>query len=140
MLAARADHVDIMRDLVAAGADAKLRAQDGSTLLMSAANSGHLDAVQYAYELDPSAIKAVTDSKAAVMHASVSGSMQSSTQPEICKVVQFLADKGAELDPVDNNGRTPIIIADVLPIDMAVDLLTKLIKATGAEPHVKTKR
>jgi hypothetical protein len=66
--------------------------------------------------------------------------MSTSTQPEICKVVQFLADKGATLDPVDANGRTPIIIADVLPIDMAVELLTKLIKATGAEPHVKTKR
>ena len=140
MLAARADHPEIMHDLVAAGADPKVRAQDGSTLLMAAANSGHLDAVQYAWELDPDAVKAVTDTKAAVMHASVSGSMQTSTQPEICKVVQFLADKGAELDPVDANGRTPIIIADVLPIDTAVDLLTKLIKATGAEPHVKTKR
>jgi ankyrin repeat protein len=140
MLAARADHLDVMHALVAAGADPKLTAQDGSTLLMAAANSGHLDAVEYAWELDPGAVKAVTDTKAAVMHAAVTGSMQLSTQPEICKVVQFLADKGADLDPVDANGRTPIIIADVLPIDMAVELLTKLIKATGAEPHVKTKR
>jgi uncharacterized protein len=140
MLAARGNHVEVMKALVAAGADAKLRAQDGSTLLMAAANSGHLDPVAYAYELDPTAIKAVTETKSAVMHASVTGSMQVSTQPEICKVVQFLADKGADLDPVDVNGRTPIIIADVLPIDMAVELLTKLIKATGAEPHVKTKR
>ena len=140
MLAARADKPAVMKALVDAGADPKLRAQDGSTLLMAAANSGHLDAVSYAYELDPPAIKAVTDTKQAVMHASVTGSMQTSTQPEICKVVQFLADKGADLDPVDANGRTPIIIADVLPIDNAVDLLTKLIKATGAEPHVKTKR
>jgi ankyrin repeat protein len=140
MLAARANKPAIMKALVEAGADPKLRAQDGSTLLMAAANSGHLDAVAYAYELDPEAIKAVTDTKSAVMHASVTGSMQVSTQPEICKVVQFLADKGADLDPVDANGRTPIIIADVLPIDMAVELLTKLIKATGAEPHTKTKR
>jgi ankyrin repeat protein len=140
MLAARADKVEIMQALVKAGADPKLRAQDGSTLLMAAANSGHLDVVQYAYELDPPAIKAQTDTKSEVMHAAVTGSMSTSTQPEICKVVQFLADKGATLDPVDANGRTPIIIADVLPIDMAVELLTKLIKATGAEPHVKTKR
>jgi ankyrin repeat protein len=140
MLAARADKPEIMQALVAAGADPKVRAQDGSTLLMAAANSGHIEVVKYAYELDPDSIKAMTDSKAAVMHAAVTGSMQSSTQPEICKVVQFLADKGADLDPVDANGRTPIIIADVLPIDMAVELLTKLIKATGAEPHVKTKR
>jgi ankyrin repeat protein len=140
MLAARADKLDIMQSLVKAGADPKLRAQDGSTLLMSAAGSGHVDVVEYAYQLDPDAIQAVTTTKAAVMHSAVSGSMATSTQPEICKVVQFLADKGADLDPLDTNGRTPIIIADVLPIDMAVDLLTKLIKATGAEPHVKTKR
>jgi ankyrin repeat protein len=140
MLAARADKVDIMQALVKAGADPKLHAQDGSTLLMAAANSGHIEVVQYAYELDPPAIKAQTDTKAEVMHASVTGSMATSTQPEICKVVQFLADKGATLDPVDANGRTPIIIADVLPIDDAVALLTKLIKASGAEPHVKTKR
>jgi ankyrin repeat protein len=140
MLAARGDHLEAMKALVAAGADPKLRAQDGSTLLMAAANSGHIDVVQYAWELDPDAVKAQTDTKSAVMHAAVTGSMQTSTQPEICKVVQFLADKGAELDPVDVNGRTPIIIADVLPIDMAVDLLTKLITATGAKPHVATKR
>jgi ankyrin repeat protein len=140
MLAARADHPEIMKILVEAGADPKLHAQDGSTLLMASANSGHIESVSYAWELDPSAVKTVTDTKQAVMHASVTGSMQVSTQPEICKVVQFLADKGADLDPVDANGRTPIIIADVLPIDDAVALLTKLIKASGAEPHVKTKR
>ena len=140
MLAARANHPEVMKALVEAGADAKIHAQDGSTLLMASANSGHLDTVAYAYELDPTAVKAVTDTKSAVMHAAVTGSMQVSTQPEICKVVQFLADKGADLDPVDANGRTPIIIADVLPIDMAVELLTKLIKASGAEPHTKTKR
>jgi ankyrin repeat protein len=140
MLAARADHLDVMKALVAAGEDAKARAQDGSTLLMAAANSGHLDVVQYAWELDPEAVKAATQTKAEVMHAAVTGSMQLSTQPEICKVVRFLADKGATLDPVDANGRTPIIIADVLPIDMAVELLTKLITATGATPHVATKR
>ena len=66
--------------------------------------------------------------------------MQTSTQAEICKVVQFLADKGADLDPIDANGRTPLIIADIIPIDHAVELLTKLIRATGAEPYSRTKR
>jgi ankyrin repeat protein len=55
-------------------------------------------------------------------------------------VVQFLADKGADLDPVDANGRTPLAIADIIPIDNAVDLLTKLIRASGAEPHTRSKR
>ncbi len=74
----------------------------------------------------------MTGRKQTVMHAAVIDSMQRSTQPEICKVIQFLADKGADLDPVDADGRTPIKIADVLPIDTAVELLTKLIIATGS--------
>jgi hypothetical protein len=74
------------------------------------------------------------------MHASVLGSMTTSTQPEICKVVQFLADKGAELDPSDSSGRTPIMLADLLPIDKAVDLLTKLIKQSGKVPKQATRR
>ena len=38
------------------------------------------------------------------------------------------------------SGKTPLTIADVIPIDMAVKLLTKLIVATGAQPHAATKR
>ncbi len=53
MLAARFDHPDIMHALMDAGADAAIKAQDGSTLLIAAASSGHLDAVQYAWQLDP---------------------------------------------------------------------------------------
>ena len=139
MLAARANHEDVMRALVAAGADPKLKAQDGTTLLMAAASSGHVEAVKYAYELDPD-IKAVTDRKSTVMHAAVTGSMQTSTQPEICKVVQFLADKGADLDAVDGRGRTPITIANQLPIDNAVTLLAKLIEASGQTPKQSPKR
>ena len=139
MLAARTNHLDVMHALIDAGADPMLKAQDGSTLMMAAAGSGHVEIVQYAYELNPD-VKSVTETKQAVMHSAVTGTMQVSTQPEICKVIQFLADKGAELDPLDANGRTPIIIADVLPIDDAVSLLTKLILATGAKPHVASKR
>src|SRR5205807_6754515 len=37
MLAARSDHEEVMRALVAAGADPSLKAQDGTSLLMTAA-------------------------------------------------------------------------------------------------------
>ncbi len=139
LLAARANQADVMRALVAAGADPKLKAQDGTTLLMAAASSGHVEAVKYAYELDPD-VTAVTDRKSTVMHAAVTGSMQTSTQPEICKVIQFLADKGAELDAVDGRGRTPITIANVAPIDNAVDLLVKLLADKGQTPKQSAKR
>ena len=133
LMAARANHESVMRALVAAGADPKLKGQDGTTLLMAAASSGHVEVVKYAYELDPD-IHAVTDRKSTVVHAAVTGSMQSSTQPEICKVIQFLADKGADLDAVDGRGRTPMTTANTLPIDTAVTLLRKMIEAGGHTP------
>ena len=85
---------------MAGGADPKLKAQDGSTPPMAAVGSGHAEAVRYAYELD-SDVKAVTATNSTVMHASVAGTMQNSTQLEICKVIQFLADKGTPLDEKD---------------------------------------
>jgi hypothetical protein len=99
----------------------------------------HVEVVKYAYELD-SDVKAVTETKRTVMHASVIGSMLNSTQPEICKVIQFLAEKGAELDPSDTNGRTPIMYADILPIDKAVELMTRLIRKNGGVPKQATRR
>jgi ankyrin repeat protein len=140
MLAAKANKEEVMKALVAAGADPKATAQDGSNLLMAAAGTGHVEITQYAFELDPD-IKTITDDKRTVMHAAVNpAAMQTSTQPEICKVVQFLADKGAALDEKDANGRTPISIANVLPIDEAVTLLTKLIVATGKQPQISGAR
>src|SRR5437667_388870 len=53
MVAARADREQVMRALVAAGADPNARAQDGSTVLMAAAAGGRLQTVTYAYSIDP---------------------------------------------------------------------------------------
>jgi ankyrin repeat protein len=125
MVAARANHVDIMRALIAAGADPKLIAQDGTTLLMSAAASGHLEPVQYAWELTPD-FKAETLAKQTVMHAAMAASLQNSTQDEICKVIQFLAGKGVPVNPPDAAGRTPLQFALTSMFDAVETLLTKL--------------
>jgi hypothetical protein len=81
-----------------------------------------------------------TDTGSTLIHASVSGTMANSTQTEICKVIQFIADKGAPLDEKDARGRTAIDVADVLPIDKAVELLTQLIIKSGAKPKSPSKR
>lgn len=136
MMAAKANQPDAMRALVAGGADPKLKASDGSTLLMSAAGSGHIEAVQYAYELDPDT-KVVNNQKSTVMHAAVTGT-GSVPQPEICKVVEFLASKGAPLNDKDARGRTPFDICDPLPLDQVQDVLTRLIvQAGGVAPKSK---
>jgi ankyrin repeat protein len=106
---------------------------------MSAAGSGHVEPVKYAYEL-ASEIDAVNEYGTTVMHAAVTGTGFIATQAEICEVIRFLAEKGAKLDEADRTGRTPIAIADVLPIDKGVELLTELILKSGATPKARTKR
>ena len=140
MLAAKADHVDVMRALVAAGADTKLKAQDGTTVLTAAAGSGHLDAVQYAYELSPDVKIASAITGATLLHAAVLGTAAVATQDQICEVIRFLAEKGAPLDETDGRGRTPLFYADLLPIDKAVTLLHDLIIKSGAQPKVVSRR
>ncbi len=137
MLAARADHEDVMRALVAAGADPAAKAQDGSSLLMAAAAGARLATFKYAYEIDPH-VDVVTAAGNTVMHVAVG--MNGRTQPEVCEVIQFLADHGAKLDEMNGAKRTPIAIADNLPVDLAVDLLTKLITARGDVPKIPSKR
>ena len=134
LLAAKGDHVDVMRALVAAGADAKLNAQDGTTVLSAAAGSGHLDAVQYAYELNPDVKVASCITGATIIHAAVLGTLDVATEDQICEVIRFLADHGAPLDNVDSRGRTPLFYANGPPIDKAVALLHDLIVKSGAQP------
>jgi ankyrin repeat protein len=137
MMAARGDHEDVMRALVAAGADPSLRAQDGTSLLMVAAASARLKTFTYAFEIDPH-VDIVTATGNTPMHVAVG--MNGRSQPEVCEVIQFLADKGAVLDELNGAGRTPIAIADNLPVDLAVDLLTKLISERGEKPKIPSKR
>jgi len=137
MLAALNDREAVMRALVAGGADPSIRGQDGSNLLMMAARGARIDTVKYAYELDPH-VDVVADNKTTIMHVAVG--LGGRTQPEVCAIVQFLADRGAALDEYDAAGRTPIARADNIPVDQAINLLTKLITERGGEPKIRSKR
>jgi ankyrin repeat protein len=136
VLAAINDREEVMRALVAAGADPSLRGQDGRSLLMLAVGGARIKTVKYAYELDPH-VDVVADGKTTMMHAAVA--LGGRTQPEVVEIVQFLADHGAALDELDATGRTPIARADSLPVDLAVNLLTKLITEGGGEPKIRSK-
>lgn len=140
MLAAKEDHVDVMRALVAAGADAKLKAQDGTNVLSAAAGSGHLDAVQYAYVLSPDVKVASTRTGGTLLHVAVVGTLEAATEDQICEVIRFLAAHGAPLDDTDVRGRTPLFYASLPPIDKAVTLLQDLIIKSGAQPKIIPRR
>jgi len=140
LLAAKADYVEIMRALVAGGADAKLRAQDGTTVLSAAAASGRLDAVQYAYELNPDVKVASTITGATLMHLAVRNTLDVATEDQICEVIRFLAAHGAPLDETDHRGKTPIFYANLPPIEKAVTLLHDLVLQSGAQLKIVPRR
>src|ERR1017187_4903089 len=140
MMAAKANQEDVMKTLMGHGADPKLKAQDGSTLLMAAVGSGHVGIVKYAYQFDQD-VKAATDTGDTLMHAAVTGTLgKGTTQKDICEVVQFLNDIHAPLDEKNARGRTPIDVANGPPIDDAVTLITDLIVKSAAHRVHPSKR
>lgn len=134
LLAAKFNHVDVMRALIEAGADTKLKAQDGTTLLLAAAGSGHVAAAKFAYEFDKD-VKAVDDVGFTAMHESVSGTGQLATQVELTELVQYLADIGVPLDEVDSRGRTPIQIGDGTPLDKPIQRMADILVSRGITPR-----
>jgi ankyrin repeat protein len=138
LIAARGDQLETMKALIAGGADPLLKAQDGTSLLMAAASGGRLATVKYAYEFDKDINVVTTGSGNTIMHVAVG--LGGRTQPEVVEVMQFLADHGAKLDEMNAANRTPISLADGLPVDLAVDLLTKLISESGSKPKIPSKR
>ena len=62
---------------------------------------------------------------------SVTGTGSLVPQKSVCEVIQFLADKGVDVDVKNAQGRTAIQIANGLPIDTAVDLMVAILKKEG---------
>jgi uncharacterized protein len=134
LLAARFNHVDVMRVLIDAGADTKQKAQDGTTFLLAAAASGHVEAARYAYELDKD-VKAVDDTGFTAMHESMLSTGAPATQPELTTLVQYLADIGVPLDEEDHRGRTAIQVGDGAPLDQPVQRMADIIISRGGTPR-----
>jgi len=101
-----------------------------------------VEAVKYAYELDPDpkTVFATNQIGNNAVHASVAGVGGSIPQPMVCEVIQFLADKGVEIDVKNAQGRTAIQIANGLPIDTAVTLMVNMLKAAGRTPLIDPHR
>jgi len=116
LLAAKSADVEVMRLLLAYGADPNIGTEERITPLMAAAGIAWasnqdraserqvLDAVKLIVEELGADVNAVSDLGETAMHAAAYRGANS--------VVQYLFDKGAKLDVVAVDGRTPLIIAD----------------------------
>jgi uncharacterized protein len=116
LLAAKSADVEVMRLLLAHGADATIGTDEHITPLMAAAGiawasnqdraseSQVLDAVKLLVEEQGADVNAISNLGETAMHAAAYRGANG--------VVQYLFDKGAKLDVVAKDGRTPLIIAD----------------------------
>jgi uncharacterized protein len=116
LLAAKAADVEVMRLLLDYGADPTINTEENITPLMAAAGiawasnqdraseSQVLEAVALLVEEQGADVNAVSDLGETAMHAAAYRGANS--------VVQYLFDRGAKLDVVAIDGRTPLIVAD----------------------------
>ena len=116
LLAAKSADVEVMRVLLAHGADPTIATEEHITPLMAAAGiawasnqdraseSQVLEAVKLLVEEQGADVNTVSDLGETAMHAAAYRGANS--------VVQYLFDKGAKLDVIAKDGRTPLIVAD----------------------------
>jgi ankyrin repeat protein len=116
LFAAKSADVEVMRLLLAHGADPTINTEENITPLMAAAGIAWasnqdraseqqvLEAVTLMVDELGADVNAVSDLGETAMHAAAYRGANS--------VVQFLFDKGAKLDVVAIDGRTPLIVAD----------------------------
>jgi len=116
LLAAKAADIELMRLFLANGADPTIVTANGITPLMAAAgiawasNQDHatesqvLEAVKLIVNELHADVNALNDFGESAMHAAAYRGANS--------VVQFLFDKGAKLDVVAKDGRTPLIVTE----------------------------
>ena len=102
LMAAASGSAPAMKALIDAGAKIDAQAQDGSTLALAAAAGGNLEALKYALELDPD-VNAKTLDGRSIIHVVIEHEYGKDDQA----MIQYLVDKGAKLEQLDNAGHTP---------------------------------
>ena len=116
LIAAKANDVAVMRELVAHGADPLVATNNGTTPLMWAAGVGHvpgltrsgegeaLEAVRLCLELGGD-INAANGAGDTALHGAA-------WRERADSIVQFLVDRGANLNAKNKRGWTPLVIAE----------------------------
>ena len=116
LIAAKANDIEVMRELIAHGADPFAATDNGTTPLMVAAGVGHapgitrsaegeaLPAVTLCVELGAD-VHAVNDAGDTALHGAA-------WRERADSIVQFLVERGAEMDAKNHRDWTPLVIAE----------------------------
>ena len=141
LIAARANHVAVMRELLAHGADPLIPTRNGTTPLMMAAGVGHepgitrsveseaLEAVYLCAELGAD-VNAVNEAGDTALHGAA-------WREQADSIVQFLVARGAELDAKNHRDWTPLVIAEGVHTGgnfIKSDTTAALLRRLGAAP------
>ena len=115
LLAAAAADVDLMRTLLAGGADPHIKAKDGATALMMAAGIGRIDdreTIQdYAKALEAAKLALMLGDDINATNARGRTALHGAAGIGANEIIQFLVDKGANLNTKDRGGYSPLAIA-----------------------------
>jgi ankyrin repeat protein len=106
LLAAERGSARVMRMLVDAGADTKFRMSDGTNIVLAAATSGKLAALELALQLEPNPNVTNSDGQTP-LHLLVGGG----SGTELGAMMKLLVDKGARADFRNRAGQTPADVA-----------------------------
>ena len=141
LIAARANDVDVMRELLAHGADPLIPTSNGTTPLMMAAGVGHqpgitrsmeseaLEAVSLCVEVGAD-VNAVNEAGDTALHGAA-------WREQADSLVRFLADRGADLDAKNRRDWTPLVIAEGIHTGgnfIKSDTTAVLLRKLGAAP------
>ena len=141
LIAARANDVAVMRELLRHGADPLIPTRNGTTPLMMAAGIGHspgitrsaeheaLDAVYLCAELGAD-VNAANESGDTALHGAA-------WRERADSIVQFLVDRGADMDAKNNRDWTPLVIAEGIHTGgnfIKSDTTSALLLELGATP------
>ena len=114
MRAARSGDTEVMRILLAKGADPKLTTKEGNTALMFAAGVGYRDKFTRGTEAEAlESLKVALDAGLDLGQANARGetALHGAANRGADSIVQFLVDHGAKLNPKTKQGFTPLDVA-----------------------------
>jgi ankyrin repeat protein len=141
LIAAQANDVAVMRELVAHGADPNLATNQGTTPLMVAAGIGHLpgmsrstesnalEAIKLCLELGAD-VNALNKNNDTALHGAAWRHFADS-------IVQYLVERGADMNAKNKRGWTPLVIAEGIRTGgntVFSPSTTALLKKLGAAP------